>query len=91
MTTFQSRDDSIQLDSTGSAQITFDSAIDRAFMTVQTPQTGAGAAIVGGTCAKTGTKTVTIRLWRSVSSPDQFSVEAAANERVVVSLLGSTG
>jgi hypothetical protein len=90
-TTFQSRDDSIQLDSTGSAVISFDGPIDRAFMTVQTPQTGAGSAIVGGTCAVVGPSSVKVRLWRSNDAPDQFSVEPAAGERVLINLLGTKG
>jgi hypothetical protein len=88
MTTFQSRDDSIQLDATGSAVISFDSPIDRAFMTVQSPQSGQDSAIIGGTCQVTGPSSVTIRLWRSGAN---FTAKPAADERVLVNLLGTHG
>jgi hypothetical protein len=93
MTTFQSRDDSVQLDSSGQANITFDSAIDRAFATAQSPQSGAGAGLVSVTVGAPHTdgKTVTIRCWRTEASPDSGSVLPASGERVVVSLLGTKG
>lgn len=87
VTLVESRDDSFQLDSTGTADLTFDADFDQCQMTIQTPQTGAGSAIVGGTCARIGARTVRVRLFRSESSPDSGSVLAALNERVVCSFL----
>lgn len=87
MTTFQSRDDSVQLDANGEAVIGFTGPIDQCQMTIQSPRSGSDQGMIGGTCEVTGTSTVTLRLWRSGSSP-AFSAKPAANERVLVSLLG---
>jgi hypothetical protein len=86
-TLVESRDDSFTLDSTGSKTLTFDADFDQCQMTVQSPQSGAGAGIVGGTCEVTGARTVKVRLFRTESSPDSGSVLAASNEQVVCSFL----
>lgn len=83
----ESRDDSFQLDSTGSKDLTFDADFDQCQMTVKSPQSGAGVGIIGGTCDVTGPRSVKVRLFRTESSPDSGSALAASNERVVCAFL----
>jgi hypothetical protein len=87
MPTFQSRDDSVQLDANGETVIGFDGPIDQCQMTIQSPRSGADQGMIGGTCEVTGPSSVTLRLWRSSASP-QYGTKPAAGERVLVSLLG---
>lgn len=79
---------SVQTDSTGHYSGDFGSHIDAVVASPEGPDQGADSALIGGACHVTGDKSFRGRLWRSSAAPDDFSVQAAANERVVVTVIG---
>lgn len=81
---------STQTDSTGHFTGSFASHIDAVTFSPETPDQGADSALIGGACHVTGAdgKSFKGRLWRSSASPDDFSVQPAANENVVVTVIG---
>jgi hypothetical protein len=75
-------------DSTGHYTGSFGAHIDAVVASPETPDQGADSALIGGACHVTGDKSFKGRLWRSSASPDDFSVQPAASENVVVTVIG---
>ena len=84
-------DYTVTTDANGYFDYTFAGAFDQAFATGSSPQSGNPGGVVSVTIQKTGTTTVTCRVWVATGTPDVGSVVHAANEQVTVSLLAVAG
>ena len=71
-------------DASGYLSYTFPNAIDVAMVSVNEPQAGSGAGIVGASVTVTGPKSVKVRCWENSNS----GLRTCQSKQVTVTILG---